>query len=300
MIKVLTYNIDGLPNAIDLNDLPWILKPIAWIYKLFKKTTLIKINDNNVSYDSLNRIKDFLANSNADIIGLQEDFNYHNEIYPNEIYKDSKYTGKISISNIKWLPYPRFKADGLNLFTKRNVRTFFEHIEKWKKCNGYISHANDLLTYKGFRLYDVKVGEVRLDVYVVHMDADFYNSDTCPNVSKDVEARKSQFKQLINCIKSRYYEGMYNPIIIMGDTNCYNKYEWDKVLINDFIYEINSTISYLHIKEAVPTNYEDCDRIFYINHEYGEYQLELKDCHFDSINLSDHHPLIATFNVIEK
>lgn len=41
MIKILTYNVDGLPESLDLNNLPWILKPIAWIYKLIKGTTIV-------------------------------------------------------------------------------------------------------------------------------------------------------------------------------------------------------------------------------------------------------------------
>jgi hypothetical protein len=138
MVKVLTYNIDGLPGTIDLRDLPWILKPVAWIYKLFKKTTLININDNGISQENLNKIKEFFIESSADIIGVQEDFNYHDEIYPSELYKDSKHTGKIEISNLKWFPYPKFKADGLNLFTKNNIEVSLECLEKWKKCNGYI------------------------------------------------------------------------------------------------------------------------------------------------------------------
>jgi hypothetical protein len=77
VLKVLTYNIDGLPEKLDLNDLPWIFKPIVWIYKLIKKTTLVPINDDtNKSIKVLN-IGDYLNKSNADIIGVQEDFNYH-------------------------------------------------------------------------------------------------------------------------------------------------------------------------------------------------------------------------------
>ena len=38
-IKLATYNIDGLPEQLDLNDLPWLFKPIAWVYKMFKGTT---------------------------------------------------------------------------------------------------------------------------------------------------------------------------------------------------------------------------------------------------------------------
>ena len=38
-IKVATYNIDGLPDKIDLKELPWTLKPVCWVYKLIKGTT---------------------------------------------------------------------------------------------------------------------------------------------------------------------------------------------------------------------------------------------------------------------
>ena len=297
MIKVLTYNIDGLPDVIDLNDLPWILKPIAWIYKLFKKTTLIKVNDGSTSLDRFNKIKEFMIKSNSDFIGVQEDFNFHDEVYPSEIYKDSKHTGKIEISNLRWFPYPRFKADGINLFTKKNIKVLSEYIESWEECNGYISHANDAITRKGFRLYNVETNEARLDIYIIHMDADFYEPGTCPDVSRDVAARESQFKQLINCIKSRYNRGINNPIIIMGDTNCYDRYKWDKDLVNNFISELNN-IQYLHAKEAIPSNYNDCDRIFYVNHENGNHKLELEECNFNLISLSDHRPLVATFNII--
>ena len=40
-LKLITYNIDGLPEKLDLNDLPLILRPIAWVYKLIKKRELL-------------------------------------------------------------------------------------------------------------------------------------------------------------------------------------------------------------------------------------------------------------------
>ena len=55
-LKVLTYNVDCLPEIIDLKDLPWILKPIAWIYKLIKKTTIVRINDNTNSSEKIKQI----------------------------------------------------------------------------------------------------------------------------------------------------------------------------------------------------------------------------------------------------
>ena len=295
-LKVLTYNVDCLPEIIDLKDLPWILKPIVWIYKLIKKTTLIRINDNEISSSKLNKIKDYFINSGSNIIGIQEDFNYHKEIYPEDYYKDSNHEGKIEISNLKWFPFPRFKANGLNLFTSLDILHVYEEFNKWNKSNGYISHANDLLVTKGFKYFHIFYKDVYLDIYIVHMDADFYHPENCPDISKDSEARESQFKQLVDDIKEKHSR---NPIIIMGDTNCYNKYEWD---VNNIELNLKHAIKdcpELEFNEAIPNNYSDCDRIFYINNLYCRKKLELEDCYFDlETRLSDHRPLIATFNII--
>ena len=126
-LKILTYNIDGLPESLDLNDLPCILKPIMWIYKLIKKTTIVKINDNKDTSNKMKQISKFLLDSNADIIGVQEDFNYHNELTSElyDTYSLGTYSGGFDISKIfssveclTNFPLPRFKADGMNLFTK--------------------------------------------------------------------------------------------------------------------------------------------------------------------------------------
>lgn len=46
-IKVVSYNIDGLPEKLDLRQLPLVLRPIAWVYKLFKGTTLVTVNNDS-------------------------------------------------------------------------------------------------------------------------------------------------------------------------------------------------------------------------------------------------------------
>ena len=309
-IKVITYNIDGLPEKLDLNDLPLILRPIAWVYKLFKKTTVITINDGDSKAENIAKIGSYLLNENPDIIAVQEDFNYHNELTKNlnDSYCSGTYSGGFDLKHIfksmTWLPKPRFKADGLNLFIKNNkVKIRTEDIVHWNKSYGYIDHANDLLTHKGFRYYDLQInGKYRIDVYAVHMDADFYHPENCPDISGDLEARKSQFNQLVDRILSNYNNGCFNPTIIIGDTNSYDKYEWDKRNIDmELIHKINH-YSYLHIKEAIPNNFSDCDKIFYINNYNADYELELIDCKFDldAEQLSDHKPLIAAFNIKEK
>lgn len=310
-LNVVTYNIDGLPEQLDLNDLPALLKPISWIYKWCKKTTIVKINDNENTSKKIEQIGKCLIESNGDLIGVQEDFNYHDELVKDfyDKYSWGSYSGGFDISkvfsSISWFP-PRFKADGINLFAKvGKVKINEEEIIKWNKSYGYIDHANDKLTTKGFRFYNVTVNEqVDIDIYIVHMDADFYNAETCPDVSKDVEARKSQFEQLVSHIIERYYSHS-NPVIIMGDTNSYNKYTWDVENICNFMTNINY-VSGLDCKEAYPENFSDCDRIFYINADKAKYKLKLNSCKFNfdfdtKIGpLSDHKPLEAEFEVVEN
>lgn len=304
-LKIVTYNIDGLPESLDLNDLPWILKPITWIYKLIKKTTLVTINDGCDKAENIKKIGDYLESENPDIITVQEDFNYHKELVDNfyDKYSWGTYSGGFDLKNIfksmTWFPKPRFKADGINLFAKTGkVSINSEVIIPWNKSYGYIDHANDKLTTKGFRYYNLLInGKIGVDVYVVHMDADFYHPENCPDISGDLEARKSQLNQLVEYIKSKKYN-RFNPIIIIGDTNSYNKYSWDKENIEiNLIHNLDHEFEF-SVNEAIPNNYSDCDRIFYINHRYSNYKLQLEECYFNKdIHLSDHFPLIATFNI---
>lgn len=296
--KIITYNIDGLPDKLDLSTLPWVLKPIAWIYKMIKGTTSITINDNSNKTNDMKLLGDWLRMQNADIIAVQEDFNYHNELrsgLPGYIF--GTYTGKFDLTNIfsnmTFFP-PRFKADGINLFVKNNIKINKEDIVHWNISYGYLSHANDKLTYKGFRFYELNINGIDVDIYVVHMDADFYHPNNCPDVSKDVKARKSQITQLFDYIfYNRYDKGIKNPTIIIGDTNSYDKYEWDKENI-EYLIKTGNTLPDMHCKEIVPENHSDCDRIFVINYDSSSHKLLCSDCYFDkSVYFSDHFPLIA-------
>ena len=308
-LKLITYNIDGLPPSLDLNDLPWILKPIAWIYKLFKKTTIIEINDNVECDKKTKQIGEFFLNSNADIIGVQENFNYHKEL-TSELYDHyswGTHLGGFDISKIfssveclTHFPLPRFKADGVNLFTKIGIQTNKEDIVSWIKSYGYISHANDLLTHKGFRLYDLTIDDkYNIDVYVIHTDAAFYDHGSINGAEKDVEARQSQIEQLIGyIINERLSKNINHPMIIMGDINCYDKHPWDRTIVDYLINTLNDVNIY-KCEEVIPNNYSDCDKIFIVNIKDADFNIEVKECYFDLTKngLSDHYPLIATFDI---
>lgn len=304
-LKVMTYNIYGLPDELDLNTLPWILKPISWIYWLLKGTTIIQIKgEGSDTSKNTEEISKYLSESEADLIGVQEDFNYHEELISHlPEYSYGTVQDKFNFDNLfkkiefwSYFPLPRFKMDGINILTRCLLSS--EKIIPWKKSYGYFSHANDLLTHKGFRTYTITVeGEYDVDVYIIHMDADFYDPGNCKDVSKDVETRRSQLDQLLTYISNRSNN---NPIIIMGDTNSYDKYLWDVKNIEYFVNSFNY-IPELECKEAIPNNYSDCDRIFYINNSNSIYKLELENCYYDlgCEYFSDHLPLIANFNITE-
>lgn len=275
-IKLMTYNIDCLPEKIDLKELPWILKPIEWIYKLIKGTTIVSINDGKNNHDEI--IK-YIKNSDCDIVGIQEEFS---ELKPSKI-----------LSLVKW-PF-RINLDGIGIYTNKT----YNFIDKviWNKSYGYFSHANDKLMCKGFRLYKVRIHDyLSLDVYILHMDADYYDPIKCPNISGDIEARKSQLIQLTSYILDR---NSVNPIIIMGDTNSTIKYSWDVDNINEYLLKPINNSNYLTINEAVPN--DDIDRIFYINNVWSVYELKLIKCYYDkNIHFSDHYPFIAELEINDR
>lgn len=288
-VRLVTYNIDGLPDKLNLGDLPWCLKPIAWVYKKIKGTTEIAINDNTDRAENMRQIGEYLKSLNADIIAVQEDFNYHDELMSGlgVDYLGTTHTGDISLKNLfsktEWRPFPRFKADGLNLI--RNLDTtcvFGEDIVRWKKSNGYVGHANDKLTHKGFRHYVTSVGDYSplIDLYIVHMDADFYNPETCPDVSKDVKARKSQIQQLLEYIQKN---DTGNPTIIIGDTNSTDKYEWDRENI-----QLLKDAGFIEAE----ADKQDVDRFFYKGN------IKVLNAEYDDVWLSDHRPLIVDLELI--
>ena len=242
-------------------------------------------------------IAKYLASKNADIIALQEDFNYHDTICESlSGYTFGKYTGGFNLkklfSSMTWFP-PRFKTDGLTLAVNDRIQILDEQIVKWKKSHGYFSNANDKLTSKGFRFYTLRIdNKVNIDLYILHMDADFYDLNNNPDVSKDIKARANQFKQLVKHFKKH----SKNPTIIMGDTNSSPLYEWDvKNIEEHLLNSINSDD--ISIKEIPPINKIDVDRVFFINRSDADYELEPIICNYE-YNLvenghqaSDHCPL---------
>ncbi len=299
-IKLATYNIDGLPEQLDLRQLPWPLRPLAWLYRLIKSTYMVRVNDNDGVGGKIAEMGRRLADLKPDIIAVQEDFNYH-DVLTAELrgYDCGTHTGGITFENVRWLPYPRCKADGLGLFVRKDmVMMDDERIVPWEHSHGYFSHANDRLTQKGFRRYTVTVGDcVEIDVYVVHMDADFYHPVHCPDVNKDVAARRNQLRQLSEYIIQQFDDGCDRPAIIMGDTNCDYRHEWDADLTKHYLTRWLNTFRGLVVDEGNPDI--ALDKIFVVNNYRSCHWLTVRSCLMDMSfkGLSDHKPVVAEIEI---
>lgn len=120
------------------------------------------------------------------------------------------------------------------------------------------------------------------------MDADFYDPDKCPNVAKDILARREQLQQLVDFIRSK---NSYNPIIIIGDTNSTKRYEWDEDNVDATL------VTQLGAKEALCDTY-DVDRVFYI--DGLTHNIEAKEAYYADVGLSDHKPFVVTLEIRES
>lgn len=164
--NVLSYNVGGLPDLVSSSN------PKEYTVQISPK-----LND-------------------YDIINVQEDFNYHNEL----------------ISQVT-LPYLTTTSgiagfgSGLNSLSKYPFRDL-KRIT-WDKRSGLFDNGSDELTPKGFTAATYEITPpVKLDVYNLHADA---GSD-----DKSLEARRDNIRQLSNYIKE-HSDG--NAVIVFGDTN---------------------------------------------------------------------------------
>lgn len=294
-LKIVTYNVDGLPETLDLNDLPWIFKPCVWVYKWIKKTTLIHLNDNNNKAEKTKELSKYIKDQDFDIVGIQEDFNYHKELTSSLHDRGfGTFMGALDLSKIfsmvKWF---RYKSDGLGIILKDNIHILEEDIIEWEDSHGYFSYCNDKLTRKGFRRYllYLKYLDVGIfpSVYVLHADASEHEDDM-----EDLIVRRKQFTQLTKYITEK--DSFKYPIIIMGDTNCSSS-DLNKEVIEDYLIKpLKNLPQVLEVSQALPN--DGLDRIFVINTKEAFYRLKISNAEYGIRYLSDHQPFIAEMELI--
>ncbi len=289
-IKVATFNVDGLPPTLSAVGLT------------------ININPEGPQEKYTKVIAQKLMEKSWDVVGLNEDFNYHDVLTSNlSGYQVMTHGGRFEASALIALGILartyRFKTDGLGLLVKQPMRAYNEYIKAWNDCYGYLDHDNDSLTLKGFRHYEVDVDDqVTLDFIVLHADAH--------GAEQDRQARVKQMAQLMDYVESSIK--CNHPLIIMGDFN--TRYDLqdlkgmvlDRLNNNKSIDARDAWQEYLRSKEHgnIP---EMLDKIIYVNRQKSDFKLILKEfgngydfLRDDGTALSDHYPAYATFEIEDK
>jgi len=159
--SVLTYNVAGLPEPLSGSEPAVNTKPIG------------------------ERVNAY------DVVNVQEDFNYHADLYSTDRHPYRTPTSG-------GVPF----GSGLN--TMSNLPLSDLERVTWNKCNGF-----DCLTPKGFSLARLRLAEgVYVDLYNAHMNAG--------STEADLAARRANVAQLGAYIAAR---SAGNAVVVMGDTN---------------------------------------------------------------------------------
>jgi endonuclease/exonuclease/phosphatase family metal-dependent hydrolase len=159
--SVLTYNVAGLPEPLSGSEPAVNTKPIG------------------------ERVNAY------DVVNVQEDFNYHADLYSTDRHPHRTPTSG-------GVPF----GSGLNTMSNLPISDL-ERVT-WNRCNG-----TDCLTPKGFSLTRLRLAEgVFVDLYNAHMNAG--------STEPDLAARRANVAQLAAYIASR---SAGNAVIVMGDTN---------------------------------------------------------------------------------
>lgn len=171
-MKIVNLNVDGLPIP-------------AWAS-----------SENRDPLAMSKKIPNVLNALNADVIAVQEDFNFH-AIHRKNI--DMPY----KTLHAGWIPF----GDGLNFFSKYPI--YNVHREAWDQAYGVLDSSGDELTPKGFLCASMEIADgVVIDVYDIHADAD--------DGEKDIAARVSEYEQLLRYVDNYSKD---HAVIITGDTN---------------------------------------------------------------------------------
>lgn len=306
--SIVTLNVDGLPQKI------WFANVNA---------------DGPGSAGSV-RIGQYLQKKGYDLVFVQEDFNYHEEltILLENDYRFDTWSGDVGVDghsiDLLHLQNHRFECDGLGAFWKNAISVTDTQRTEWEKSFGKFSHAADEMVTKGFRRYDVTLPSgTQLIVYNMHMDASSYIDEVEGKDGPDREARLSEWLQLKDDILSRLDS---RPVIVVGDLNSY--YSRDQIkaqfidaiestgrgTVKDVWVELEKNGEYPAPTDDIvctddPANIlngETLDKIIYINPASGtkiqavSFNLDQEGYKHDGKMLGDHYPLAATFTVGDR
>lgn len=135
--------------------------------------------------------------NNYDIVSVQEDFAYHNDLVSRvtELPYQTKHSGNV--------PF----GDGMNILSRFPI--YLDTRYKWNDSYGFIENGADQMTPKGILYTSIEIEPgYFVDVYNIHTDAD------CDEGS--LAARRSNMNQLAALINER---SVGHAVIVIGDTN---------------------------------------------------------------------------------
>ena len=297
--SVMTLNVDGLPG----------------------KFLFFDVNKDGPLSAGSERISEYIASKDCDIVSMQECFNYRWEIWSRLFagYEHDEWTGGIDTESHQLdyfhLQNDRFPCDGLNSAWKKAVKsTAYERVAHEKNF-GKFSHEFDDIITKGFRRHEFTLADgTEIVVYNTHFDASSERDEQLGNDVKDREARLAQWIQLRDHLLARLDS---RPVLLTGDFNSY--YTRDDV-VAAFIEPIKATgratvgdVWIDKCRNGVFPKVGDekdaeelLDKILYVNPSGG---MELKPVtvtvdiagyQYKGKPLGDHYPLMATFSVGDR
>lgn len=292
--SIATMNIDGLPPKI----------------------LIFNVNQDGPGAPGTVRIGKYINRQAYDLVMMQEDFNYHQELtamleddycldeFSGAVGVESESTGtKVDLFHLQNL---KFKCDGLMAAWRNDITVTQMERTAWTDAFGKFSHCNDELITKGFRRYELTMRDGNhIVVYNMHMDASD-NLDILDGTDqKDREARQQQWKQLREDILTHIDD---RPIIVVGDMNSlYGRDNIQTVFIDAINATGRATASdvWMEMNHAENSADQHLDKIFYINPTASTVSLRPISCKLDTDAyqwegkpLADHYPLTATFEII--
>ena len=302
--SVATLNVDGLPQKI----------------------LVAKVNPDGPGGGGSVRIGRYLQKRGYDMVFMQEDFNYHEELTVplEDDYQMDSWSGDVDVDghqiDFLHLQNHRFVCDGLMGGWQKGIMLTSSSSTPWTANFGKFSHALDEMVTKGFRRYELTLPDgQQIVVYNMHMDAGDIVDEREGNDSHDRAARLMQWNQLRDDILSHLDT---RSVIVVGDLNSY--YCRDQIKSN-FIDVIEATglatvcdawvelenggkypdpVSGIVCCETdgnILESGEVLDKVLYINPTGGtgihaiSYQLDTVGYRHNGKMLGDHYPVSVTF-----
>lgn len=198
IFTICTLNVDGLPAYDFVND-----------------------DGSDTKYNPV--ISRYLADHHFDFIGVQENFDFDQELGRclTANYDHDSWAGGMSPSNLiddGVHPFV-FHTDGCKAWWKSHLKTVRTDSVRWNNRYGYGNHCRDEAATKGFRRYEVTTTDgFQLVVYNMHMEASEDYDEVGGNDSLDRDCRSKQWVQLRAHIMSRLDQ---RPVLVIGDFNTY-------------------------------------------------------------------------------